>query len=287
MSPGSVWTAERALFFFTQYFMSPSSLSNSVKPLPNTLHIAIIMDGNGRWATARGLPRSAGHRQGAEAVRQVVEAAPTLGVHTLTLYAFSSDNWNRPPREVGALMRLFRAYLRSESARLAERGVRLSVIGRRDRLTLPLRVEIERAERRTAGGSVLHLRLAIDYSARDALVRAATALTTRAPLSPHARARARDSLTREEFARLLAAAYAADAGAVGHASAAPDVDLMIRTGGEHRLSDFLLWECAYAELYFTDRMWPEFTAASLAAAITEFHHRVRRFGALPAAVAAG
>jgi undecaprenyl diphosphate synthase len=170
----------------------------------NALHVAIIMDGNGRWASARGLPRSAGHRQGAEAVRQVVEAAPALGVHTLTLFAFSSDNWSRPPREVGALMRLFRAYLRSESARLAERGVRLSVIGRRDRLALPLRVEIERAERRTAAGSVLHLRLAIDYSARDALVRAASQCTTPAP--PTGRSRAREPLTRDGFARHLAEA---------------------------------------------------------------------------------
>jgi undecaprenyl diphosphate synthase len=284
MSHGSAWTAETT-FFFTRHFMPPSSLSNSVTHRANALHVAIIMDGNGRWASARGLPRSAGHRQGAEAVRQVVEAAPALGVHTLTLFAFSSDNWSRPPREVGALMRLFRAYLRSESARLAERGVRLSVIGRRDRLALPLRVEIERAERRTAGGSVLHLRLAIDYSARDALVRAASQCTTPEPLT--GRSRARNPLTRDGFARHLAEAYAADANGTGSTPAVPDVDLMVRTGGEHRLSDFLLWECAYAELYFTNRMWPEFTAASLAAALTEFHHRVRRFGALPAAVAAG
>ncbi|MGH7633133.1 MAG: polyprenyl diphosphate synthase, partial [Gemmatimonadaceae bacterium] len=195
--------------------MPTSSLSNTVTHRSDALHVAIIMDGNGRWATARGLPRSAGHRQGAEAVRRVVEAAPTLGVGTLTLYAFSSDNWNRPPGEVRALMRLFRAYLRAESARLAERGVRLSVIGRRDRLALPVRVEIERAERRTAAGSVLHLRLAIDYSARDAIMLAASQLS------------ARESLTREQFARMLAAAYATDAVGAGSDSAAPDVDLMI------------------------------------------------------------
>ena len=256
----------------------------------DALHIAIIMDGNGRWATARGLPRSAGHRQGAEAVRQVVEAAPALGVRTLTLYAFSSDNWSRPPGEVRALMRLFRAYLRAESARLAEQGVRLSVIGRRDRLALPLRVEIERAERRTAAGSVLHLRLAIDYSARDAIVLAASQLSAREPRTRESltcEPLARELLTREQFARMLAAAYVTDADGPAADSGAPDVDLMIRTGGEHRLSDFLLWECAYAELYFTERTWPEFTAASLAAAISEFHHRVRRFGALPAAAAAG
>src|SRR6185437_3101300 len=205
------------------------------------------------------------------------------------------DNWSRPPSEVRALMRLFRVYLRAESARLAEQGVRLSVIGRRDRLALPLRVEIERAERRTAAGSVLHLRLAIDYSARDAIVLAASRLSTRELLARESRTRvpvarealARELLTREQFARTLAAAYVTDADGPLTDSSAPDVDLMIRTGGEHRLSDFLLWECAYAELYFTERTWPEFTAASLAAAISEFHHRVRRFGALPAAAAAG
>ena len=202
------------------------------------------MDGNGRWATARGLPRTAGHRAGADAVRRVVETAPRLGVRTLTLFAFSSDNWKRPTREVATLMRLFHRYLAAEAAALQENGVRLSVIGRRDRLAATLVRQIAAAERLTAGGRRLHLRLAVDYSARDAITRA-----TRDP-------------------SLLG----------------PDVDLLIRTGGERRLSDFLLWECAYAELHFTDKRWPDFDASDLERALTDFHGRQRRFGALPTAV---
>jgi len=219
------------------------------------------MDGNGRWAAARGMPRAAGHRAGVETVRRIVEAAPGLGIATLTLYAFSSDNWRRPAHEVSALMRLLQSRLKSETPRLLENGVRLSVIGRRDRLPAALRAAIATAERETLGGTRLHLRLAIDYSSRDAIVAAASALR-----GPHP--------TREEFADALAEVYGA--GAI-----APDVDLLVRTGGEHRLSDFLLWECAYAELFFSERMWPEFTADDLAAAMNEFRARERRFGALP------
>jgi undecaprenyl diphosphate synthase len=227
------------------------------------LHVAIIMDGNGRWATARGLPRLAGHRRGAVAVRNTVEAAIKLGVRTLTLYAFSSDNWGRPPEEVSALMRLFREYLRKEAAECAENGVRIRVIGRRDRLPVVVVRAVEQAEAATAHCGRLLLRIAVDYSARDAIVRAA------------ARA-GRQELSREQFAGLL--------GEVTHApEPAPDVDLLIRTGGEQRLSDFLLWECAYAELYFTGRMWPDFGEADLEAALADFHNRERRFGAVPAA----
>jgi undecaprenyl diphosphate synthase len=205
----------------------------------SALHVAIVMDGNGRWAARRGLPRTAGHRAGAEAVRRVVEAAPGLGIGALTLFAFSADNWKRPPSEVAALMRLFARSLRTETPQLVENGVRLAVIGRRDRLPAPLVAAIAAAERATAAGTRLALRLAVDYSARWA-IRANVLL--------------------------------------------PDVDLLVRTGGEQRLSDFLLWECAYAELYFTPAMWPDFGAADLAAAVAEFHARERRFGALPAAV---
>ncbi len=224
------------------------------------LHVAIIMDGNGRWATARGLPRIEGHRHGALAVRRAVEAAPRLGVRTLTLYAFSSDNWRRPPEEVSALMRLFFEYLRKETRECAKEGVRISVIGRRDRLSSELRRTIEDAEARTAHGSRLHLRIAVDYSSRDSILHAAKAW------------KANGDATREEFARLLA-------------GAGPDVDLLIRTGGEQRLSDFLLWECAYAELHFTRRMWPEFEHADLEAALRDFRVRERRFGTVPAAAA--
>ena len=209
-------------------------------PQSSSLHVAIVMDGNGRWARRRGLPRVAGHRAGAEAVRRTVEAAPDSGVAALTLYAFSADNWKRPPGEVAALMRLLARYLRTEAPRLARNGVRLELIGRRDRLPVPLVTAIDAAERATTGGTRLHLRLAVDYSSR----------------------------------------WAIDAGII-----LPDVDLLIRTGGEQRLSDFLLWECAYAEMYFTETMWPDFGAAQLTAAVAEFHTRQRRFGGLPEAAA--
>jgi undecaprenyl diphosphate synthase len=240
-------------------------MQSDLHTAPPGLHVAIIMDGNGRWAHARGRRRTAGHQEGARTARRIVESAPALGIGTLTLYAFSSDNWARPPREVAALMRLFRQYLRSESEKLRENGVRLSVIGRRDRLALSVQTAIDVAEAETADGSRLHLRVAIDYSARDLMLRAA-ALVRPGHLP-----------TRDEFARLLAKAYGDDE--------APDVDLLVRTGGEQRLSDFMLWEAAYAELYFTDRMWPEFDTDDLSAAVADFHGRQRRFGAVPTAAA--
>jgi undecaprenyl diphosphate synthase len=227
--------------------------------MQSDLHVAIIMDGNGRWAAARGRSRTAGHVAGVEAVRRTVEAAADLGIGVLTLFAFSSDNWRRPDREVRALMRLFRTYLRNEAGKCAQNGIRIAVIGRRDRLTPALLQAIEDAERATAGADRFLLRIAVDYSARDAIVRAACRVNGQAA-----------SLSREDFARLLAGRE--------DERPAPDVDLLIRTGGEKRLSDFLLWECAYAELVFLDRMWPEFTGADLSAAVGEFHRRERRFG---------
>jgi undecaprenyl diphosphate synthase len=224
-----------------------------------SLHVAIIMDGNGRWAIRRGLPRTAGHVRGADAVRRTVEAAPDLGIRTLTLYAFSGDNWKRPPAEVHTLLRLFARHLRTETPVLQVRGVRLSVIGRRDRLPAPLVTAIVEAERRTAAGRLLDLRIAIDYSAREAITHAAARLRP----GEHGRA---------AFTQRLAEACGADV--------MPDVDLVVRTGGERRLSDFLLWESAYAELYFTDRAWPDFGRDDLAAAIADFRGRDRRFGGL-------
>ena len=271
----------------------------------NGLHAAIIMDGNGRWAVARGKSRTAGHLAGADAVRRTVEAAPDLGIDVLTLYAFSSDNWRRPPEEVGALMRLLRRYLMAETGRCVENGVRVQVIGRRDRLAASLVRGIEAAEVATAKGGKLWLRIAVDYSARDAILRAAQRLyrgdAPRQAGAPRpaagdgngngngdgnnggdARA-ARDlrslrELSREEFSRLVADSPE---------HRAHDVDLLIRTGGEKRLSDFLLWECAYAELIFTDRMWPDFGAADLEDAVREFRRRERRFGTVAALAAAG
>jgi undecaprenyl diphosphate synthase len=226
-------------------------------------HVAIIMDGNGRWATSRGCPRTAGHVAGAEAVRRTVEAAQSLGIGTLTLFAFSSDNWQRPPEEVGSLMRLFRRYLIKEAARCSRDGVRISVIGRRDRLSPALVRAIREAEAMTARGTEALLRIAIDYSARDAIVRAAGRLHRMNGSAPE--------VNRETFSRLLA-------DDPPHEGPAPDVDLLIRTGGEKRLSDFLLWECAYAELVFTERMWPDFGRDDLAEAVREFERRERRFG---------
>jgi undecaprenyl diphosphate synthase len=232
------------------------------------LNVAIIMDGNGRWATRRGLPRVAGHRAGVISARIVVERAPEVGIRCLTLYAFSSDNWRRPAGEVKSIFWLLRAFLRLESQRLRERGARLEVIGRRDRLPSPLLREIVRAEYATAEGSLLDLRVAIDYSSRDAIARAASGVT--AALSPGT------THSVELVGRMLAEALTGENG---------EVDLLIRTGGEMRLSDFLLWESAYAELIFTDRMWPEFTAADLDAALAEFRRRERRFGAVPSSPA--
>ncbi len=223
------------------------------------LHVAIIMDGNGRWARARGRRREWGHREGAKAVRRVVEASPGLGIDVLTLYAFSSDNWQRPKREVRLLMKLFRRYLKTEIAELKAEGVRLQVIGRRDRLAPDLVRLIEQSERTTAMGRRLSLRLAVDYSSRDLLVRAVRA------------AAAGTDLDRASLSLLLGQAMHTE-------EPAPDVDLLIRTGGEKRLSDFLLWESAYAELVFTDRMWPDFQGDALARAVSEFSIRDRRFG---------
>lgn len=225
------------------------------------VHVAIIMDGNGRWATARGLGRTAGHRAGGEAVRRTVKAAPELGITTLTLYAFSSDNWRRPPREVAALMHLFHQHLKTEVAQCASHGIRINVIGRRDRLDSSLRRAIERAEAATATGDTLHLRIAVDYSARDSILEAATRL------------RKRGETSRDAFSTCLGEG-------INDSGPSSDVDLLIRTGGEKRLSDFLLWECAYAELLFVEKMWPDFAEADLAAAISEFHSRQRRFGGL-------
>jgi undecaprenyl diphosphate synthase len=218
--------------------------------LQSTLHVGIIMDGNGRWATGRGLPRIMGHRAGVEAARRAAEAAPDAGIGILTLFAFSSDNWRRPLAEVDALMRLMAVYLENETARCVAQGVRLEVIGRRDRLDAKLCSAIAQAEAATAAGRRLWLRMAVDYSARDAILAAARGL----------RELSRDALER----------------AMG-----PPVDLLIRTGGERRLSDFQLWESAYAELVFTRTMWPDFDASALAAAVREFRGRERKFGAVP------
>ena len=220
------------------------------------------MDGNGRWALSRGRPRVAGHVVGARAARDMVEAVDRHNVGTLTLYAFSADNWQRPRREVSALMKLFRRYLIAETERCIANRVKLTVIGRRDRLPRELLLAIETAEAATVHGTGLRVRVAMDYCSRDSIVRAAEQMAVEG-----------GATTRERFAELL--------GEADHSGGVvPDVDLLIRTGGEQRLSDFMLWECAYAELYFTRRMWPDFSEADLVAALEEFRARQRRFGAI-------
>jgi undecaprenyl diphosphate synthase len=223
------------------------------------LHVGIIMDGNGRWASARGLPRALGHREGVEAIRRVVEAAPKQGIGTLTLYAFSCDNWRRPEAEVSALMGLLRLYLRNEVSRLVENGVRLSVIGRRDRLPEGLAAAIGRAEAATFAGKALHLRIAVDYSARDAILAAALA------------GAGDPGITRTAFSALV----------TGDACV-PEVDLVIRTSGEQRISNFLLWQAAYSEFVFVDEYWPDFDEASFLRVLETFSLRDRRYGGIEA-----
>ncbi len=210
-------------------------------------HLAMIMDGNGRWAEREGRPRFKGHIAGAQAMRAVVSHCASAGVEQLTLYAFSCDNWSRPAAEVGALLDLFTAHFRSHTASLVEAGIRLSVIGRRNRLPLALRRAITSAEESTARGRLMHLRVAIDYSSRAAIQDAMPAATVRRPIE-------------------------------GDSAILPPVDMLLRTGGERRLSDFLLWECAYAELLFLDVLWPDITDADLDDAFADYARRDRRYG---------
>jgi undecaprenyl diphosphate synthase len=223
------------------------------------MHIAIIMDGNGRWASQRGLPRTAGHRAGAKAVDKIVEAAARQGIATLSLYAFSADNWRRPQGEVGALFALLRRYLLTQTPRCLEQSIRINVIGRRDRLAPQVVRTIEHSERATAACTGMLLRIAVDYSSQHSLLESCRRMS------------AEPGGDRARFIRHLAD--------VDHSTtAAPDVDLLIRTGGEKRLSDFLLWECAYAELHFVECFWPDFDANAFAQAIEEYSRRERRFG---------
>jgi undecaprenyl diphosphate synthase len=218
----------------------------------NNFHVAVIMDGNGRWATRSGLPRVAGHRAGAQAFDRIVETAPEFGISILSAYAFSADNWRRPQVEVDALMALLAWQLDSQRERMLTNGIRVSIIGRRDRLLHGVRRAIDESEQATRHCERLHLRIAVDYSSREAIQRAAL----EGPLAP------------------------------AFEEQSPPVDLLIRTGGEQRLSDFLLWECAYAELLFVPTLWPDFGPSDLRRAVAEFHRRDRRFGGLSIAPAA-
>jgi undecaprenyl diphosphate synthase len=225
-----------------------------------SLHVAIICDGNGRWATAQGLSRSEGHRAGAEAARKVIRSAPHLGIHTLTMFALASANWQRPQAEVSGILKMLQGYLEEETDHCVDEGIRLSVIGRRDRVPPMLREAIAEAEALTCKGKNLHLRLAVDYSSRHCLFQAASKFYKATNLSS------------EAFEDILSEVQR---------GGSTDVDLLIRTGGEQRLSDFLLWECAFAEFVFLEKRWPDFTPADLRNAILEFQRRERTRGALP------
>jgi undecaprenyl diphosphate synthase len=234
----------------------------SVAQLPK--HVAIIMDGNGRWARKRHLPREAGHVQGVRAVRDTVRAAVDLRLENLTLFAFSSENWKRPKTEVGALMALFRAFFRSDMDELAERGARVRIIGHRGRVAGDIQQMIEEAETRTVNNKGLNLTFAFDYGGQEEIANAARELARAAAegrLDP-------ETITPELFATRL------------FTSALPEPDLVIRTSGEHRLSNFLLWQSAYAELLFVETLWPDFGREALIEALERFAARERRFGAL-------
>jgi undecaprenyl diphosphate synthase len=238
-------------------------LEARVKSRPLPRHVAIIMDGNGRWAEGRGLPRVAGHREGSEAVRAVTRAARRVGLEALTLYAFSSENWARPEEEVGALMQLLAEFLESERAEMMENGIRLNAIGDLERLPRFVREKLDAVRAETAGNRGMTLTLALSYGARQELVAAA----------------------RRAAAAKGPALEAADLEAALFTAGLPELDLLVRTSGERRVSNFLLWQCAYAELLFVETLWPDFRDADLFAALADYQARERRFGLTGAQIA--
>ena len=242
--------------------MSTAPLPATGDSSPGPRHVAIIMDGNGRWAKARGLPRIAGHRRGADAVRRVIRGAGELGIPMLTLFAFSTENWTRPADEVSDLMGLLRHYLRNELEELSRNGARLRVIGARDRLARDIVSDISDAESRTHANSRIDVNICINYGARDEILRAARNLARQAVAG---------EITPEQIDERRFETQLLTAGL-------PDPDLLVRTSGEQRISNFLLWQCAYAELVFVDTLWPDFGKEHLEKAIAEFRRRERRYG---------
>ena len=239
-----------------------SGFSSSTTSIPDAAksprHIAIILDGNGRWAKKRFMPRVAGHKRGVDAVREMVSTCIDLGVEYLTLFAFSSENWRRPADEVSFLMQLFLKAMEREVVKLHENNIRLKIVGRRDRFEPQIVELIEQSERKTAANKGLTLTIAADYGGRWDILQAGNTLLAQNPLL--------GEITEDMLAAHLAMSYA------------PEPDLFIRTGGEQRISNFLLWQLAYTELYFTETLWPDFDAAMLKRAIDSFHQRERRFG---------
>lgn len=241
------------------------SKADAQTPVSVPRHIAIIMDGNGRWAKARNLPRTAGHQKGVEAIRRASEAAVQCGIEYLTLFGFSSENWNRPVEEISELMRLLRYYLRAETAELHKSGIRLRVIGDRKRLDADIVELIENAERLMAENTKLNMTIALNYGGRQDIMQAAGLLAAHAWKQNH-------KLTDEEVEALFPQ-FLMTAGI-------PDPDLMIRTSGEQRISNFLIWSCAYTEFFFTNTLWPDFSKSDIDEAIKAYHGRDRRYGAL-------
>jgi len=232
-------------------------------------HLAVIMDGNGRWAEQRGLPRWKGHEMGVRAVRRLSEAACRKGIPILTLFAFSSENWKRPQREIRALFSLLERYLIAERAKLVRDDIRISAIGRRDRLPVRIHDTLSAAEEATRNGSRLHVRIALDYGARHEIIAAIQSLA----LDFAERKMEPAQINEEWLSRKLSP------------EAVPDPDLIIRTAGERRLSNFLLWQAAYSELYFCHKLWPDFEESDLEEALADFQRRTRKFGAVPCATA--
>jgi undecaprenyl diphosphate synthase len=246
--------------------MPTASLPATPDPSPGPQHIAIIMDGNGRWAKSRGLPRVAGHRRGADAVRRVIRGAGELGIPVLTLFAFSTENWTRPADEVSDLMGLLRHYLRHELEELGRNGARLRVIGDRDRLAKDIVKDIVDAEARTRTNTRIDVNICINYGARDEILRATRTLARKVAAGEFSA----DKIDETSFERELLTA------------GVPDPDLLVRTSGEQRISNFMLWQCAYAELVFVDTLWPDFGKEHLEQAIAEFRKRERRYGGVGA-----
>jgi len=242
--------------------MSTAPLTAGPDASPGPHHVAIIMDGNGRWAKARGLPRVAGHRRGADAVRRVIRGAGELGIPVLTLFAFSTENWTRPADEVSDLMGLLRHYLRHELEELGRNGARLRVIGDRARLAQDIVRDISDAEQRTRANTRIDVNICINYGSRDEIIQATRSLARKVAAGELAAEKIDEGLFERE---LLTAGV-------------PDPDLLIRTSGEQRISNFLLWQCAYAELVFVDTLWPDFGREHLEQAIAEFRKRERRYG---------
>jgi undecaprenyl diphosphate synthase len=242
--------------------MSTASLPAAADPTPGPHHVAIIMDGNGRWAKARALPRVAGHRRGADAVRRVVRGAGELGIPVLTLFAFSTENWTRPADEVNDLMGLLRHYLRNELEELHKNGARLRVIGNRQGLPPDIVRDIAEAENMTQANGRIDVNICINYGARDEILQATRNLARRVAAGELGA----DGIDEARFEKELLTA------------GVPDPDLLIRTSGEQRISNFLLWQCAYAELVFVDTLWPDFGKDHLEQAIVEFRRRERRYG---------